>query len=834
MSSSPRLFGDGLASRVGAFLAGDAVWRWFLGALGLLVLPFMVPGLSLFDLGIYANSYLDFFLLLVVLLALRRDLHRLPSASERRFWDVVTAAVTCWWLVRFLYVLIPTEQRGTAAHLTADGLYLLFYLGLLLAVESKPHRSSQAAAGSRMTMLERLGLTVLVFVLLVYFVLIPSRVSPDAYRTWESSLLLYLALDAILVLRFGQLAKLSGSRRWRTLYGLFCVTAILWGTLGVLEILWRRGAAPWLDATWTNVLWVIPTVLLTLTIRLRHYEFGDSEVSRIEKRHTRRGPVFGGESFLVIATLILPLLHLGFSRLGLTDSAARGPQEWLVLLSLIFFGGLMLAERFLLQEQSLHQNTQLASLIESAPLPIVLLDAEHKVLTCNPAFESLFLYSRAQIRGENIDWKINIGESRSEAEEITRRVMAGETTFSVSQRYRSDGQPVDVRIFGVPLLSGGSLIGVFAIYQDLTERLRAERTLKESEERFRLLSEAAFEGILLTVDGIIVDCNQQAADLFGFSIDKMIGVPMGTRVDRSQQALVAERSRAGYDLPYELDCYHRDRSKFRIAVRGKAVPYKGGKARVTVVRDVTETRKLEEQLRQSQKMEAIGRLSAGIAHDFNNLLTVILGHGSMLVKKLEAGTSPREWAEELNQAARRAAKVTQKLLAFGRRQPLQFKVLDLNKVVEGIEDMLGRLIDASITLKLELTPDVGWVKADPGQLEQVLLNLVINARDAMPDGGELTLATSEQKIGESADRAGVELEPGLYVCLEVSDTGEGMGPETQARVFEPFFSTKEKEAGTGLGLSTVHGIVRQSGGSITVDSVLGEGTTFRIYLPKIL
>ncbi len=252
---------------------------------------------------------------------------------------------------------------------------------------------------------------------------------------------------------------------------------------------------------------------------------------------------------------------------------------------------------------------------------------------------------------------------------------------------------------------------------------------------------------------------------------------------------------------------------------------------------MTERRQLEAQLRQSQKqkMEAIGRLAGGVAHDFNNLLTAINGWGEILLQELPPDDYRRQFAEEITRAGERAAELTRQLLAFGRRQVLAPKVLDLNATVTGMHKMLTRLIGENIQLVTELDPNLGRVKADPGQLEQVIMNLCVNARDAMPAGGTLAITTSNVVVSDHAPYPGRpgNLKPGAYVMLAISDTGIGMDAETQARLFEPFFTTKAQGEGTGLGLATVYGIITQSGGHIDVQSRPGHGTTFRIYLPQV-
>ncbi len=253
----------------------------------------------------------------------------------------------------------------------------------------------------------------------------------------------------------------------------------------------------------------------------------------------------------------------------------------------------------------------------------------------------------------------------------------------------------------------------------------------------------------------------------------------------------------------------------------------------TIARDITEHRELEEQLRQAQKLDGIGQLAGGIAHDFNNLLTVILGRSQMLQLKLDPESPLRRDADLIYRTGERAAALTHQLLAFSRKQVLKAQVLDLNVVVADMDKMLRRVIGEDIELTTVLAPDLGHVKADPGQIEQVILNLGVNARDAMPSGGKLTIETANIDLDQSYAARHVEVHAGPYVMLAVSDTGCGMSPEVQSRVFEPFFTTKDPGKGTGLGLATVYGIVKQTGGSIWVYSEVDRGTTFKIYLPRI-
>lgn len=266
---------------------------------------------------------------------------------------------------------------------------------------------------------------------------------------------------------------------------------------------------------------------------------------------------------------------------------------------------------------------------------------------------------------------------------------------------------------------------------------------------------------------------------------------------------------------------------------GKILPGEGARQIVVNSRDVTENRAVEDQLRQAQKMEAVGRLAGGIAHDFNNLLTAIMGYGELAAGRLKPDDPTRTELSEIDRAAHRAADLTRQLLAFSRKQVLQPRVVNLNGIVSQTDKLLRRLIGEDVELVTRLHEPLGSVKADTGQIEQVLVNLAVNSRDAMPQGGKLTIETSEVELDESSSAFHFEVPPGRYVLLAVSDTGTGMDAQTLSHVFEPFFTTKEAGRGTGLGLSMVYGVVKQSGGHVTVYSEAGIGTTFKIYLPRV-
>ena len=270
-----------------------------------------------------------------------------------------------------------------------------------------------------------------------------------------------------------------------------------------------------------------------------------------------------------------------------------------------------------------------------------------------------------------------------------------------------------------------------------------------------------------------------------------------------------------------------------LELRSIGIEWEGETASLNFASDITEQKKLEAQFLQAQKMEAVGRLAGGVAHDFNNLLTVINANSQLGMMELKEIDPLREKFDSIQKAGEKAANLTRQLLAFSRRQAMEMRVLDLNMVLQDLEKMLRRLIGEDIELTTVLHKDLGRIKADPGQIEQAVLNLVINARDAMPSGGKLTIETGNVNIDREYTLTHMGIKPGRYVMLSVSDNGVGMKPEIQERIFEPFFTTKEKGKGTGLGLSTVYGVAKQTGGDISVYSELGSGTTFKIYFPQV-
>jgi PAS domain S-box-containing protein len=364
----------------------------------------------------------------------------------------------------------------------------------------------------------------------------------------------------------------------------------------------------------------------------------------------------------------------------------------------------------------------------------------------------------------------------------------------------------------------------------------AQERLRKSEINFRSLVTNAPYGICrCDSSGLLLDVNPALVSMLGYSESKQLtGQHLGSLYsDAEQWFQTADFLRAGKGFNNLVaECARGDGSSIVVRVSGRAIPNgRTGPTFEIFMEDITERRALELQLRQAQKMEAIGRLAGGVAHDFNNLLMVISGYSEFLLERLGPDPGLRGPAQEISNAAQRATSLTRQLLAFSRKQILAPKVLDLNEIVTENLKMLTRMIGEDLDLVMVPGSELGAIRADPGQVEQVIMNLAVNARDAMPHGGKLTIETSNVLVDEAFARSHAPLEPGEYIMLAISDTGLGMDAETQARIFEPFFTTKGTK-GTGLGLSMVYGIVKQSGGYIFVDSEPGRGTSFRMYFPR--
>jgi two-component system, cell cycle sensor histidine kinase and response regulator CckA len=386
----------------------------------------------------------------------------------------------------------------------------------------------------------------------------------------------------------------------------------------------------------------------------------------------------------------------------------------------------------------------------------------------------------------------------------------------------------------------GSVVGVIGAALDGTDRMVAGRALRLAQQSYRSLIEGAPYAICrATLSGQILQVNRPMVEMLGYESEAELLVldlraeifSLGAKFDDFRRRLLDKTACRGFESVWR----RRDGTELQVRAAGRAVRDKSGEVLYLdiLAENVTDQKQLEAQLRQAQKMQSIGQLAGGVAHDFNNLLTVIHGQVEVILRQTPDKDVLQSRLEEVQRAAERASTLTRQLLAFSRRQVLQSKVVDLNQIISRMSEMLSRLITETIELTFIPAPDAAFVLADPTQIEQVLMNLVVNARDAMPYGGKLTIETAAVLLDPiSAQHLGAP-GPGEYVLITVQDTGHGMDRQTQASIFEPFFTTKGTGEGTGLGLAMVYGVVKQSGGHIRVESEPGLGTTFRIYLPRV-
>jgi len=384
----------------------------------------------------------------------------------------------------------------------------------------------------------------------------------------------------------------------------------------------------------------------------------------------------------------------------------------------------------------------------------------------------------------------------------------------------------------------GEIYKVHGAFQDITEEFEAEKKLRESEERYKALHNASFGGIVIHDKGLILECNKGLSDITGYSYDELIGMNGLLLIAEHARDKVIKNINEGYELPYESVGVRKNGEEYSLRLEARNVPFKGKPVRTVEFRDITEQKKTEiekekltQQLAQSQKMESIGRLAGGIAHDFNNMLSVIIGRTELALMKTGGDSPIMNELGEIQNAAERSAALTKQLLAFARKQVISPKIVDLNESIEKMISFIKRLIGENIKLNWKKENDLWNIMMDPSQLDQIFTNLCVNAKDAMPDGGTITISAKNVTI-DSADENVPGLIPGDFVRISVEDNGHGMDKETASQIFEPFFTTKEIGKGTGLGLATVFGIVKQNKGYIYCFSTEGAGTRFEIYLPK--
>ncbi len=524
-------------------------------------------------------------------------------------------------------------------------------------------------------------------------------------------------------------------------------------------------------------------------------------------------------------------------RKGAQDYLLKGRSDGILLIRAIRHA----IERKQSEKAVRDSEARLRAIIDTALDALIGINAQGIIIDWNPRAEVIFGWARGEALGQKLADLIIPPRYREAHERGLQHFLSTGEAVVLNRSIEVAGLRRDGTEFPLELsitsIKRGETYVFNAFLSDITERKRAE------ENRIRMASivESSEDAIIgKTLDGIVTSWNRGAERTFGYTADEVIGKLIGLLIPQDrfdEESQIIERVKQGEHVShFETVRRRKDGTEINIALT--ISPIKDGEGRAMgfseIARDITEQKSLEAQLRQAQKMEGIGQLAGGIAHDFNNLLTVINSYSAMVLGELDfSNPFVRNGIEQIKEAGHRAASLTRQLLMFSRQQVLEPKVLDLNEVVSNIAKLLRRLIGEDVTQVLCLHPALGRVKIDPGQMEQVIMNLAVNARDAMAGGGQLTIETENVELDNAYACKHALVQPGPYVMLAVSDTGCGMDADTQARIFEPFFTTKGPGKGTGLGLATVYGIVKQSGGNIWVYSELGKGTTLKIYLPRV-
>jgi PAS domain S-box-containing protein len=590
-------------------------------------------------------------------------------------------------------------------------------------------------------------------------------------------------------------------------------TGLIWRSAGLSDgpgfDLLRLSYGPWfwVHTTYSYLLWAAATVILLLAMRRSPYLYRKQGLA---------------VALAVVSPWVLNVLYVsgvvaldttpfGFTLTGVAMFWTLARQQFLDIMPVAR-----------------------ARIVESMHDGVIVLDDEDRIIDLNPAAVTIIGEPASSVIGRGFD---AVFSGRVELHELTGE----DNELQLEAVLTGDDDPRSFELRSWPLFDrGDEPCGRLMVFRDITRQKRAEDALQGSQERLRVVIEQ-MPAVLWTTDGDLRFTQMLGAGLQQLRVppDAASGMDLfefyGT-IDNTHPAIAAHlRALNGSPTTYSVEWFGRDfECHVEPLIDSRGTPC----GIIGVGLDVTERQDLQEQLRQSQKMEAIGRMAGGVAHDFNNLLTAVAGYAQLAHEDLEALEQDpsaiaklRRDLEAIGHASERATSITAQLLAFSRRQVLQPRLLKLNETLEDMDKMLRRLIGSHIELVAYLNPECDLVKVDPVQVQQVLINLVLNSRDAMPNGGEITLETMNLELSEGRTVAYDVVEPGQYVLLSVADDGFGMDERTRAHLFEPFFTTKEEGKGTGLGLSTVYGIIKQTGGYIEVDSKVGEGTTFKIYFP---
>jgi len=509
-------------------------------------------------------------------------------------------------------------------------------------------------------------------------------------------------------------------------------------------------------------------------------------------------------------------------------------EDFTQLLEPLFWGIFFYTFLQMTARQDIKENEERFRLLSEASFEGILIHDKERVIDTNSAFARMFGYPKEAVLGKSIydfvapEWR----------ETVRKSVASGAQQAYEAQGIRRDGSVFPGTLRGNQMVYKGRPVRITAV-RDLSERKKAEKALRDSEEKYRAVIENARDAIHIAQDGLIKFPNPRMSELTAYAGEELENAPFARLIHSEDRDMVVDRYRrrlAGEELsaPYAFRIINKSGEEIWVQLNTVRVTWEGRPATLNFLRDITEQRELEARFQQIQKMESVGRLAGGIAHDFNNMLGVIQGHTDLLMEQTDPAHAHYRELEEIRKAARRSTELTQRLLAFARKQTVAPRVLDLNATLSGMLNMFSRLVGDAIELIWKPDADLWPVRMDTAQLDQILANLCTNARDAMGGVGRITIETQNQLLetGDSAEAPEAGAAPGEYVMISVRDNGPGMNRETLEHLFEPFYTTKHASESRGLGLSMVYGIVKQNQGRIEVDSAPGQGAAFTIYLPR--
>ncbi len=754
--------------------------------------------------------------------------YRRAQGLARPFWVLIGLALATWGFANLGWIYYENWLQETAPTISVVR-FVFDSQGVFFATALFLDKDRDSARFDLETLLDMVQIGIVFFAGffgLYYVQVLQGDLGPGPEAFMAG---IYQVVNVSLTIVSVAVMLTAPTIKLRKLYGgltvLLLINAVFSGTADYVQSMREVPTGTWYDFGWT-----LPFLGFAVWAS-RWKEIPGDSVTKISRTQSANGLVL---KHVMLAGAPLTALAL-LTQLG---------AEWRILEFLLLGTSIACyAARLGFSEfrkaqatRTLRQDTQA---MDSAIDGMAIIDCAGKHAYANPAFARMMGYQDPrELLGRRWQDCFSKGDVAPVLAELRQSLRKTGKWFGALTIHHRDGGlfPMEVAITQLP--EGG----VVCLSRDITDRQHAEKARIEAEAKYRTLVEqvAAISYIAeVGVHGEWLYVSPQIEMMFGFTLQEWMEDSKGwTRHVHPEDHALIETAEEAYKRGERYQAEYRViRKDGRVIwVSDTAVVAPGNKLRPVmegIIVDITERKHLETQLQQSRKMEAVGRLAGGIAHDFNNLLTIIKGYTELALARGKLSPELRTDIERIEDASERAAGLVRQLLAFSRRQVLQPKVLDLNAIVLGLDKLLRRLMDEDIEMLTLPGKDIGRIKADPGQVEQVIMNLVVNARDAMPNGGRLTIETSNVELDGAYARDHATVRPGNYVQLTVSDNGVGMSPDTVAHIFEPFYTTKESGRGTGLGLSTVYGIVKQSGGYIWVYSEPDHGTTFKVYLPQV-